>query len=28
MVEDVLRRRMTEVAEFVADRVKAFLVLS
>ena len=28
MVEDLLRRRITEVTEFLADRVKAFLVLS
>ena len=28
MVEDLLRRRMNEVAEFLADPVKAFLVLS
>lgn len=27
-VEDLLRRRITEVTEFLADRVKAFLVLS
>jgi predicted nuclease of predicted toxin-antitoxin system len=27
-VEDLLRRRMNEVAEFLADPVKAFLVLS
>jgi len=28
MVEDLLRRRMNEVAEFLADPVKAFLVLT
>jgi len=28
MVEDLLRRRITEVNEFVADRVKSFLILS
>jgi predicted nuclease of predicted toxin-antitoxin system len=28
MVEDLLRRRIIEVTEFLADRVKAFLVLS
>ena len=28
MVEDLLRRRITQVTEFLADRVKAFLVLS
>ena len=28
MVEELLRRRMNEVAEFLADPVKAFLVLS
>jgi predicted nuclease of predicted toxin-antitoxin system len=28
MVEDLMRRRRTEVTEFLADGVKAFLVLS
>jgi predicted nuclease of predicted toxin-antitoxin system len=28
MVEDLLRRRITEVKRFLADRVEAFLVLS
>ena len=28
MVEDLMRRRKTEVTEFLADRVKAFLVLT
>jgi predicted nuclease of predicted toxin-antitoxin system len=28
MVEDLLRQRVAEVAEFLADEVKAFLVLS
>jgi predicted nuclease of predicted toxin-antitoxin system len=28
MVEDLLRRRLGDVSEFLADRVKAFLMLS
>jgi len=28
MVEDLLRRRLSEVTEFLGDKVKAFLMLS